>query len=35
MKPHGLLVAVEELKLSYYSGETLLFTICTHYGDLI
>ena len=28
-------VAVKELKLSYYIGETLLFTICTHYGNLI
>ena len=28
-------VAVKELKLSYYSGETLLFTIYTHYGNLI
>ena len=28
-------VAVEELKLSYYIGETLLFTIYTHYGNLI
>ena len=41
---HGLLmvavvrtfwVAVKELKLSYYIGETLLFTIYTHYGNLI
>ena len=23
------------LKLSYYIGETLLFTIYTHYGNLI
>ena len=28
-------VAVKELKLSYYIGETLLFTIYTHYGNLI
>ena len=28
-------VAVKELSLSYYIGETLLFTIYTHYGDLI
>ena len=29
-------VAVKELKLSYYVGETLLFfTIYTHYGNLI
>ena len=30
-------VAVKELKLSYYIGETLLFTIYTHshYGHLI
>ena len=28
-------VAVEELKLSYYIGESLLFTIFTHYGNLI
>ena len=28
-------VAVKELKLSYYIGETLLFTIHTHYGNLI
>ena len=27
--------AVKELKLSYYIGETLLFTIYTHYGNLI
>ena len=24
----------KELKLSYYIGETLLFTIYTHYGNL-
>ena len=29
------LVAVKELRLSYYIGETLLFTIYTHYGNLI
>ena len=28
-------VAVKELKLRYYIGETLLFTIYTHYGNLI
>ena len=28
-------VAVKELKLSYYIRETLLFTIYTHYGNLI
>ena len=28
-------VAVKELKLSYYIGETLLFTIYTHCGNLI
>ena len=28
-------VAVKELNLSYYIGETPLFTICTHYGNLI
>ena len=28
-------VAVKELRLSYYIGETLLFTIYTHYGNLI
>ena len=28
-------VAVKELKLSYCIGETLLFTIYTHYGNLI
>ena len=28
-------VAVKELKLSYYIGETLFFTICTHSGNLI
>ena len=26
-------VAVKELKLSYYIGEILLFTIYTHYGN--
>ena len=30
-----LWVAVKELKLSYYIEETLLFTIYTHYGNLI
>ena len=28
-------VAAKELNLSYYIGETLLFTIYTHYGNLI
>ena len=28
-------IAVKEFKLSYYIGETLLFTIYTHYGNLI
>ena len=28
-------VAVKELNLSYYIGETLLFTIYTHYGNLM
>ena len=28
-------VAVKELRLSYYIGETLLFTIYTHHGNLI
>ena len=34
---HALLywVAVKKLKLSYCIGETLLFTIYTHYGNLI
>ena len=27
--------SVKELKLSYYIGETLLFTVYTHYGNLI
>ena len=27
-------VAVKRLKLSYYIGETLLFTIYTHYANL-
>ena len=34
-KPHTIWVAVKELKLSYYIEETLLFTIYTHYGNLI
>ena len=33
--PPASWVAVKELKLSYYIGETLLFTIYTHYGHLI
>ena len=28
-------VAVKELNLSYYIGETLLFIMYTHYGNLI
>ena len=28
-------VAVKELKLIYYIGDTLLFTIYTHYGNLV
>ena len=28
-------VAVKDLKLSYYIGETLLFTVYTHYGNFI
>ena len=28
-------VAVKELKLSYYIGETLLLRLYTHYGNLI
>ena len=28
-------VAVKELTFSYYIGETLLFTMYTHYGNLI
>ena len=28
-------VAVKEIKLSYYIGETLLFTTYTHYSNLI
>ena len=28
-------VAVKELTLSYYIGETLLLTLYTHYGNLI
>ena len=38
MDNHKLLtnwVAVKELQLSYYIGETLLFTIYTHNGNLI
>ena len=36
--PLGMMVLkywVAELKLSYYIGETLLFTFYTHYGNLI
>ena len=29
------IVYVKELSLSYYIGETLLFAIYTHYGNLI
>ena len=28
-------IGIKELKLSYYIGETLLFTIYTHYGNLV
>ena len=36
MRLHDLdWVAVKELRLSYHVGETLLFTICTHCGNLI
>ena len=28
-------VAVKELSLSYYLGETILFTMYTHYGNFI
>ena len=35
LAPPGYWVAVKELKLSYYIGETLLFTIYTQYGNLI
>ena len=31
----GGIQVFKELKLSYYIGETLLFTICAHYGNLI
>ena len=31
----GGIEGFRELKLSYYIGETLLFTIYTHYGNLI
>ena len=31
----GGIQGFQELKLSYYIGETLLFTIYTHYGNLI
>ena len=34
-KAHVTWVAVKELILSYYIGETLLFTIHTHWGNLI
>ena len=27
--------AFKALNLSYYLGKTLLFTVCTHYGNLI
>ena len=33
--PTNYWVVVKELKLSYYNGEALLFTIYTHYGNLI
>ena len=37
LPPHPIVnwVAVQELKLSYYIGETLLFTKYTHYGNLV
>ena len=31
----GEIEGLKELKLSYYIGETLLFTIYTHYGNSI
>ena len=31
----GGILGSKELKLIYYIGETLLFTIYTHYGNLI
>ena len=31
----GEIQGYKELNLSYYIGETLLFTIYTHYGNLI
>ena len=34
-QPAHYWVAVKELKLSDYIGETLLFTTYTHYGNLI
>ena len=35
LKAHAIYwVAVKELKVSYYIGETLVFTIYTHYGNL-
>ena len=33
--PSVIWVAVKELNSSYYIRETLLFTIYTHYGNLI
>ena len=34
-KQEAFWVAVRELNLSYYIGEALLFTMYTHYGNLI
>ena len=31
----GGIQGFKELKLSHYIGETLLFTIYTHYGNLV
>ena len=31
----GGILGFREFKLSYYIGEALLFTIYTHYGNLI
>ena len=31
----GVNIGIKELNLSYCIGETLLFTIYTHYGNLI
>ena len=34
-EPWNAWVAVKDLKLSYYIGETILITIYTHYGNFI